>query len=107
MSPSPKIGDPAPDFCLPATTGQSVSLRDYYGEPVLLVFIEQLGSMLGREHLKELARRRSQLDGVSAAVLVISFAPLERLQRFAEEMALPFPCLSDPEMETYRAYALG
>jgi hypothetical protein len=69
--------------------------------------MEQLGSMLGREHLKGLARRSAQLAGASAAVLVISFAPLDRLRAFAEELDLPFPCLSDAEMSTYRAYSLG
>src|SRR5207244_9935780 len=39
--------------------------------------------------------------------LVCSFAPLDRLRALAGDLAFPFPCLSDPEMATYRDYALG
>ena len=32
-----KVGDKAPDFTLPATTGDNVSLSDYLGEQVVVV----------------------------------------------------------------------
>jgi len=31
-----QVGDPAPDFTLPAQTGKSVSLQDFRGQPVVL-----------------------------------------------------------------------
>jgi peroxiredoxin len=102
----PKIGDLAPEFSLPAATGGNVSLRDFYGEPVLLVFMEQLGALFGREHLAALARHRSELEAIPAAVLVVSFAPVERLRSLTDELSLPFPCLSDPDLQAYAAYAL-
>jgi peroxiredoxin len=103
----PKIGDLAPEFALPATSGESVSLRDFYGEPMLLVFLEQLGSLFGREHLCELERCRAVLEQIPAAVIVISFAPADRLQAFTRELSLPFPCLSDPDLQVYGAYSLN
>ena len=41
----PKImpGDLAPDFTLTTPEGQPVALRDYRGQPVLLVFLRHLG----------------------------------------------------------------
>jgi peroxiredoxin len=102
----PKIGDVAPEFRLPATTGESISVRDFFGEPVLLVFLEQPGSLFGREHLAALRRHSAELDQIPAAVLVISFAPLERLRALTGELSLPFPCLSDPDLQAYTAYAL-
>jgi len=36
-------GDQAPDFTLPAATGEEVALSDYAGQPVLLYFHMALG----------------------------------------------------------------
>jgi len=38
-----KRGDCAPDFTLTTLDGQAVSLSDYRGQPVLLVFLRHLG----------------------------------------------------------------
>jgi len=38
-----RIGDIAPDFTLPTVDGRPVSLRDYLGQNVLLVFLRHLG----------------------------------------------------------------
>ena len=45
MGTSPVIreGDSAPDFTLPAVGGGQVSLRDFRGRPVQLIFIRHLG----------------------------------------------------------------
>lgn len=36
-------GERAPDFTLPAVAGGQVSLRDFRGRPVQLIFIRHLG----------------------------------------------------------------
>ena len=38
-----RAGDPAPDISLDAVGGGRVSLRDFRGRPVLLVFLRHLG----------------------------------------------------------------
>ncbi len=37
------VGDPAPAFELPSTTGENVGLSDYQGRPVLLFFHMAVG----------------------------------------------------------------
>jgi cytochrome oxidase Cu insertion factor (SCO1/SenC/PrrC family) len=37
------VGEPAPEFTLPATRGGEVSLSDYAGQPVLLYFHMAVG----------------------------------------------------------------
>jgi peroxiredoxin Q/BCP len=37
------VGEQAPDFTLPAISGQDVSLSDYHGRPVVLVFLRGFG----------------------------------------------------------------
>lgn len=39
-------------------------------------------------------------------MLAIAFAGRERLERYGEEMGLPFPLLHDPDREAYRAYGM-
>lgn len=39
----PGPGHPAPDFTLDAVGGGRVSLRDFRGRPVLLIFLRHLG----------------------------------------------------------------
>ena len=38
-----RTGDRAPDFSLDAVGGGRVSLRDFKGRPVLLIFLRHLG----------------------------------------------------------------
>ncbi len=38
-----RAGQPAPDFTLPSVDGESVSLADYRGRWVVLVFLRWLG----------------------------------------------------------------
>jgi peroxiredoxin Q/BCP len=33
-----KVGDPAPEFTLPSTTGKPISLKDYKGQTVVVGF---------------------------------------------------------------------
>ena len=37
------VGSPAPDFTLEAISGEQVSLSDYRGKPVVLVFLRGFG----------------------------------------------------------------
>ena len=39
-------------------------------------------------------------------MLVVSFEPRDRLFQLARQLQLPFPLLSDPERDVYRAYGL-
>ncbi len=43
MTRPPAVGWPAPDFTLPSAAGDAVSLADFRGRPVLLVFLRWLG----------------------------------------------------------------
>ena len=66
------VGTPAPDFTLGSAPGQTISLHDYRGRPVILAFYpadwspvcgDQL--TLYNEVLEEFARYGAQLLGVS------------------------------------------
>ena len=52
-------------------------------------------------------RRYGEIQARNGAVLAVSFEPRDRLFQLSRQMGLPFPLLSDPERDVYRAYRLG
>lgn len=51
-------------------------------------------------------QRYEEFRELGAEVVAVSFEPLERLKKQAEDMRLTFPILSDPGLEAYRAYGV-
>ena len=51
-------------------------------------------------------RRYADIQVRRAAVVAVSFEPRVRLAQLSRQMRLPFPLLSDPQRDAYRAYGL-
>jgi peroxiredoxin len=49
---------------------------------------------------------RERFEEAGARVVLIGLGPHTRAMLFCDERHVPFPCLSDPEQEAYRAYGL-
>ena len=91
-----EIGQPAPDFTLPATTGEKISLSQYKGEkPVTLVFIPFAFTGVCQGELCEIRDDLSRFGKGGAQVLAISCdtGPAQKL--WAEQQGYTFPLLSD------------
>ena len=52
-------------------------------------------------------RHHREIESKHGAVIAVSFEPRERLSQLSRQMQLPFPILSDPQRDTYRAYGLA
>lgn len=99
-------GTPAPDFSLAATPDQQVTLRDFRGHPLILVFYPADWSpvcgdelALYNEVLPEFHRFGAELVGISVDGAWCHLA-------FAQDRKLHFPLLSDfePKGAVSRAY---
>ena len=99
-------GTPAPDFTLPVTPDQKISLQELRGEPVILAFYPADWSpvcgdqmALYNEILPEFQKFGAQLMGVSVDGVWCHRA-------FAEARRLHFPLLSDfePKGNVARSY---
>jgi len=99
-------GIPAPDFTLHSTPDQSVSLSDFRGQPVILVFYPADFSpvcgdqvALYNELLPEFRRFNAELIGISVDGIWCHLA-------FAKDRKLKFPLLADfePKGAVARAY---
>ena len=51
-------------------------------------------------------RNYEEIQARRATVVAVSFEPRDRLFQLARQLRLPFPLLSDPERDVYRAYGL-
>ena len=51
-------------------------------------------------------QKHGEIEARGAAVLAVSFEPRDRLFQLSRQLQLPFPLLSDPERDSYRAYGL-
>ena len=97
-------GDQAPDFTLVTATGDSVKLVDLLGKKTILYFYPMAGTpgcakqaCDFRDNLGSLAAHGYQVIGVSPD------SP-EKLAKVAEQDALSFPLLSDPERAVATSY---
>jgi peroxiredoxin len=100
-----KAGTQAPSFSLPDLNGQEVSLEDYRGKQVLLVFSDphcgpcnQLAPELARLH------RQHQDNGLS--LIMVGRGELEENRRKAQEQGLEFPVVLQKKWEISRKYGI-
>ncbi len=98
------VGDLAPDFVLPAHDGSQVRLSDLRGRRVILWFYPEAMSPGCTQQACDFRDSIEALAADDLTVLGISRDAVERLARFAERDAIPFPLLSDADLEVHHAY---
>lgn len=99
-----KKEDIAPDFTLKNTEGQDVSLSDFKGKPVLLLFFPLAFSSVCTAELCGVRDNFKQYEQSDAQVLGISVDSLFALKEFKQAQELNFPLLSDFNKEAAEAY---
>ena len=96
-----KPGKKAPDFTLPSTAGEEVSLVDFAGRKVLLVFV-QTGCGPCHDIAPELNRFDARNSDVQ--VLVVNNAEAEEAREFAREVRAQFPVLVQEKWSVSKRY---
>lgn len=100
-------GDQAPDFTLPNTKRERVSLASLRGKTVVLAFFPAAFTSVCEKELCSFRDSLSALNDLNAAVLGLSVdAPFSN-GAFAERNQLNFPLLSDYNREAVRAYGVA
>lgn len=102
-----KIGSLAPDFKLVATNGQEISLTDYRGKSnVIVFFIRETSCIQCRIHVAQLGRMYDQFREAGTEIIVILGEGIDKSKKYAENLKLPFPILTDPDRVVYHLYEL-
>ena len=91
------IGDRAPGFTLPATGASTVSLSDYAGKAVVLVFYPGDDTPVCTKQLNSYNRELDEFEALDAHVLGISAQGIESHEAFAGKHGLKFPLLADTD----------
>lgn len=99
-----KVGDTAPDFTLPKAPREPVSLGEYRGQTVVLLFFPLAYSSTCTEELCTVAENWTAWEAVDARVVGISVDSPYVNRRYAEDLGVPFPILSDFNKDVTRAY---
>jgi len=98
------IGSKAPDFSLENQDGKMVSLKNFEGKLLVIYFYPkdntpgcQREAESFREFFAKLKDRGAEVVGVSKDSVVSHL-------KFRDKLSLPFDLLSDPGLETLKAY---
>ena len=100
-----KVGDKAPDFSLPASTGKNISLGDYHGRKRVVLYFYPKDNTSGCT--KEACSFRDNLPDIQekdTVVLGVSPDSLKSHEKFIGKFDLNFPLLSDPDHKVAAAY---
>ena len=91
-----KVGDEAPDFTLPSTTGQTVKLSDFRGKKnVILAFYPAAFTGGCTKEMQAYQFNLTQFEGAETQVFGVSTDNTPSKKRFAEDLKVSFPMLSD------------
>lgn len=95
-----KPGKKAPDFTLPSVVGSEVSLHDYNGQKVLLVFVQ--GGCNPCHQVVPALNKRQRSDKL--AILAVFNGPIEAAQKWATEVRAEFAVLSQQQFAISKRY---
>jgi peroxiredoxin Q/BCP len=103
----PVIGKTAPDFTLPSTSGEPISLKQFKGKKTVVLYFYPKDETPGCT--KEACAFRdlsADFEKVGAVILGISNDPMESHLKFREKHKLPFELLSDEDASVSKAYGV-
>jgi peroxiredoxin Q/BCP len=102
-----KVGDKAPDFSLLDEHGKPVSLKDYSGKNIVVLYFYPKDFTSGCTAEACSFRDNYQPFREKDAVVVgVSLDDVESHKKFSEKYNLPFSILSDSGKETAKAYGV-
>ena len=103
----PVIGKPAPDFSLPSTTGENISLRQFKGKKTVILYFYPKDETPGcTKEACEFRDQFAEFEKHGVVVLGVSTDGMEAHQAFREKHRLPFPLLADEDAVVSKLYGV-
>ena len=102
----PEIGDPVPSFELQSDTGETVSLEQLRGRPVVLYFYPKDDTAGCTRQACGIRDSWPAFGEMNATVLGVSPDSVESHVKFRDKYSLPFTLLADPDHKLAEAYGV-
>ncbi|MDQ0300847.1 peroxiredoxin Q/BCP [Salibacterium salarium] len=99
-------GQPAPDFTLPASNGENISLSDYEGNNVIVYFYPKDMTPGCTTEACDFRDYTDEFKQYNTEIIGISPDPIEKHQKFIDKHGLPFLLLADENKEAAEAYGV-
>lgn len=99
-----EIGMKAPDFALLNQDNEEVKLSDFLGKKVVLYFYPRDNTPGCTKQACGFAENYPHFKEAGAIVLGVSKDSVASHKKFQEKYNLPFPLLSNPELDVLQAY---
>jgi len=101
-----EVGKKAPQFTLPDSDGNKVSLKDYLGQKVVLYFYPKDNTSGCTREACDFRDSLSQFNKIKIAVLGVSKDSQSSHIKFRDKHDLNFPLLSDIETKVIQKYGI-
>jgi len=103
----PVIGRPAPDFTLPSTTGEPISLKQFKGKKTVVLYFYPKDETPGcTREACDFRDHHEELEAAKVVVLGVSNDSMESHLHFQAKQKLPFPLLSDEDAAVSKLYGV-
>jgi len=99
-------GQLAVPFAAMTIDGTAVSLDQFAGRPVLLMFFRYASCPMCNLHLRDFAKDYAGLHERGLAVVAFFHSPASAIRAHAGSREYPFPLVADPELRVYRQYGV-
>lgn len=101
-----ETGAKAPEFTLPRDGGETVSLTDFAGRPVVLFFYPKASTPGCTLEARDFTALQPRFEAAGAVVLGISKDSVKRQENFCRKEELGVPLLSDAEDDVCERYGV-
>jgi thioredoxin-dependent peroxiredoxin len=103
----PVIGRTAPDFTLPSTTGENISLKQFKGKKTVILYFYPKDETPGcTREACDFRDHTAEFEQHNAVILGVSTDGMESHHHFREKQKLPFPLLSDEDASVSKMYGV-
>lgn len=97
-------GNPAPDFSLQGSDGNTHSLKDYRGKTLIIYFYPRDNTPGCTKESCGFRDLKTEFDHLNTIILGVSKDSLDSHDSFITKFDLPFTLLSDPETRMMQSY---
>ena len=100
------LNQPAYDFTLKNSDSKDISLSDYLGKKVMLIFYPQDNSLICSKQLCEYNNFLDEFQDLGVVVLAISTDSVDKHKRFRDSKNLKIELLSDEDGSVCKKYGM-